>query len=118
MGYRKLLKDYIEHVQTIIGTDLIDVANYTQSLTPRARGELRLLVSELHRDPDREAPPGHNARLSAALAEGSLSLATVREMSEYLPDFTQERLSDEEFEQLLTLLARMQNETRDAELRI
>lgn len=50
MGYRKLLKDYIEHVRNTVGSDLVELAYYRKVLTKREIGELRAIRAELKRE--------------------------------------------------------------------
>ncbi|XOV82461.1 MAG: hypothetical protein ACFHXK_16570 [bacterium] len=50
MGYRKLLKGYLAHVNSIVGSDLVDLAARTQALKPREIGELRSIAAELARE--------------------------------------------------------------------
>ena len=56
MGYRRLLKDYIRHVETLTGTHLIDLAHLTRLFNNRDVGELRTLAAELRRERYGEAP--------------------------------------------------------------
>ncbi len=50
MGYRKLLKGYLAHVNDTIGSDLVELAVQKNAFKPRDLGELRSLAAELKRE--------------------------------------------------------------------
>ena len=50
MGYRKLLKGYLAHVNDTVGSDLVELAAQKKVFRPRDLGELRSIVAELKRE--------------------------------------------------------------------
>ncbi|MEE4280584.1 MAG: hypothetical protein V2I41_01485 [Pseudomonadales bacterium] len=50
MGYRKLLKGYLAHVNDTIGSDLVELAAQKNAFKPRDLGELRSVAAELKRE--------------------------------------------------------------------
>ena len=50
MGYRKLLKSYMHHVDAVLGADLVEVGAMTNALGKREIGELRAIAAELKRE--------------------------------------------------------------------
>ena len=50
MGYRRLLKDYMRHIESAIGSDFVELASLTNALGKREIGELRALAAELRRE--------------------------------------------------------------------
>lgn len=50
MGYRKLLKGYLAHVNDTIGSDLVELAAQKNAFKPRDLGELRSIAAELKRE--------------------------------------------------------------------
>lgn len=79
MGYRKLLKDYISHVEAVVGTDMIDLAALTNALSKRDIGELRSMSAELKRESFMHSlPADHDHTVKQMLENGSLQLADLR----------------------------------------
>ncbi|MCR9259618.1 MAG: hypothetical protein NXH95_07835 [Pseudomonadaceae bacterium] len=50
MGYRKLLKGYLAHVNDTVGSDLVELAAQKDAFKPRDLGELRSIAAELKRE--------------------------------------------------------------------
>ena len=50
MGYRKLLKGYMQHIDAVLGSDLVELAAMTNALRRREIGELRAIAAELKRE--------------------------------------------------------------------
>ena len=50
MGYRKLLKGYLAHVNDTVGSDLVELAAQKNAFKPRDLGELRSIAAELKRE--------------------------------------------------------------------
>ena len=79
MGYRRLLKSYLKHVEQLIGTSLVELSSASELFTKRDVGELNVLAAELAREqfrnrPTQDKPPDHGALLAAAIRSLNLSV--------------------------------------------
>ncbi len=55
MGYRQLLKKFMQEVELLLGTSLVEELALCHGLSPRELSELRVIAMEL-RDPNDEQP--------------------------------------------------------------
>ena len=78
MGYRKLLKDYMSHIDAVVGSDLVELAGLTQAFSRRELGELRTIAAELKREGYAQDEPQNYDHLVRALIEsGDITLEDV-----------------------------------------
>ena len=76
MGYRRLLKDYIRHVEAHTGAHLVDLAQHTPDFTARDVGELQALAAEIRRESyDDEIVIDYDRLLVTTLAHYGLTLS-------------------------------------------
>ncbi len=107
MGYRKLLKEYISHVEAIVGVDLIDIAALTNALSKRDIGELRSMSAELKRESFMHGlPANHNHTVRRMLDEGTLNFQQLKLLTGIDPaaHSGDDGLSDERFERFVKML--------------
>lgn len=50
MGYRSLLKIYMSYVEDVVGSNLVELAELTETFSQRELGELRTIAAETHRE--------------------------------------------------------------------
>ena len=83
VGYRKLLKDYMAHVQGVTGTTLVELGALTHAIEKRELGELRTIAAEIKRESFNSAPPENdNPVVHAMLTGGQISLTDLEELSD------------------------------------
>ncbi|MEM9620309.1 MAG: hypothetical protein AAF993_01585 [Pseudomonadota bacterium] len=107
MGYRKLLKDYMQHVEAIVGVDLVELAALTNALNKRDLGELRTMSAELSRESFMERlPTDQNHIVHDMLQHGTLQLSDLPLLNgiNAAPQGNEVSLSDEQFQQFVHLL--------------
>ena len=75
MGYRKLLKEYMAHVQGVTGSNLVELGALTHAIEKRELGELRTIAAEIKRESfNNTLPTNDNTLVHAMLASGQLTL--------------------------------------------
>ena len=84
MGYRKLLKDYMSHIEAVTGSDFVELASLTNALDKRELGELRTIAAELKRErfnPEASANRDHVVR--ELLEQGHISLQQLANVQRF-----------------------------------
>jgi len=102
MGYRRLLKDYMRHIESAIGSDFVELASLTNALGKREIGELRTLAAELRRESFTSTPSNsYNHLVHELLAEGRITLDQLDSIEGIEPATDSEDLPEEVFRRIL-----------------
>lgn len=102
MGYRRLLKDYMRHIESAIGSDFVELASLTNALGKREIGELRALAAELRRESFTSTPSNnYNHLVHELLAEGRITLDQLDSIEGIEPATDSEDLPEEVFRRIL-----------------
>ena len=111
MGYRRLLKDYIRHVETLTGSHLIDLAEPTQRFTGRGIGELKALAAEIRREAfsdDAVDSMDYDRLLVEVLAHFGLTIDFLRHAG--FADHLGQSINPQTFHQMFAAVLRRANE--------
>ena len=102
MGYRKLLKDYMSHIDAVVGSDLIELGALTNAFSKRDIGELRALAAELKRDVyTRKKPTNYDEMVRQLLIEEEINLEQLGEICGIEVGSEDEHLTTEQFRRIL-----------------
>ncbi len=114
MGYRRLLKDYISHVEAIVGVDLIDIAALTNALNKRDIGELRTVTAELKRESFMHGlSTDHNHTIKRLLDEGKLTYPDLKHLTGIEPaSDPDDELTDERLERMIEVILSAQDNNK------
>lgn len=105
MGYRRLLKDYMRHIETTIGSDVVELASLTSALGKRDIGELRAIAAELRRESYTSTPnSNYNHLVRKLLQQGRINLEQLSNIEGIDPANSDEVLTDETFQRILLTL--------------
>ena len=102
MGYRKLLKQYMDHIEGLIGTDLVEMAPLAGTLDKRSIGELRALAAERSRErQSNEMLNPYAAAVKGMLYNGEISIEQLASVEGIEADSDDEPMAVETFQRLL-----------------
>ncbi len=106
MGYRRLLKSYMHHVNAVLDTDLVELAAMTNALTKRDVGELRAIAAEIKRESFSESDGAtYDHVVHDMLKSGQIRVEQLAAIEGLEVGAEDETLSDDTFQRiLLTLL--------------
>jgi len=105
MGYRKLLKDYMRHIEAAIGTDLVELATLTNAMGKRDIGELRAIAAELKRESFNDSQAhDYNHMVHTLLVQGKLTVDQLGNIEGIDPGDDNEALPEETFQRILLTL--------------
>lgn len=105
MGYRKLLKDYMRHVEATIGTNLVELATLTNAMGKRDIGELRAIAAELKRDSFTARPArNYDHIVYSLLMQGKIALEQLGNIEGIDPGDDDEAMPEEKFQRILLTL--------------
>ena len=106
MGYRKLLKKYIAHVDALVGNDLIEVAALTNAMNKRDLGELRTLAAELQRDSfANKATNEYHVIIRSMVSSGTVNLEDLGRVKGIEAGEADEAMPEEKFRRIVKTLA-------------
>ena len=110
MGYRRLLKDYMAHINSVVGSDLVELAGLTQAFSRRELGELRTIVAELKREGYAEHEPQNYNHLVRALIEaGIVSLDEIASAEKFEETLIESPVTEDVVRQTLLEATRRQH---------
>ena len=113
MGYRQLLKEYMEHVNGVLGTDLVELATVTSTMGKRNIAELRVLASEINRESFKSKPgPHHNQVVQTLLLHGEINLEQLANIEGVDPSDAGDEMSEEAFKRALLTLIEFSDATK------
>ena len=105
MGYRRLLKSYMHHVNAVLDTDLVELAAMTNALNKRDVGELRAIAAELKRESfDETAGATYDHIVREMLQAGEIRVEQLASIEGLEVGSDDETLSDETFQRILITL--------------
>jgi hypothetical protein len=105
MGYRKLLKDYMRHIEAAIGTDLVELATLTNAMSKRDIGELRAIAAELKRESFSERPVhNYDHLVHSMLLQGKISVEQLGNIEGIEPGDDDEAIPEDKFQRILLTL--------------
>ncbi len=105
MGYRRLLKSYMHHVNAVLGTDLVELAAMTNALHKRDVGELRTVAAELKRASfDESAGATYDHVVREMLQAGQIRVEQLAAIEGLEVGADDETLSDDMFRRILITL--------------
>ncbi len=116
MGYRKLLKEYMHHVDAVLGSDLVELAAMTNALSKRDIGELRVIAAELKRDSFTEQlNADYDHVVHSMLKDGQIRVEQLAGIDGLEVGDEDEVMSPEAFQRILLTLLALASDDDDAE---
>ncbi len=115
MGYRKLLKGYMHHVNAVLGSDLVELAAMTNALNKRDIGELRAIAAELRRDSfSDQQENNYDHVVHEMLQDGQIKVDQLAGIDGLEVGDDNEMLSPEAFRRILLTLLELASSDNDA----
>ncbi|MEM7099325.1 MAG: hypothetical protein AAF541_13770 [Pseudomonadota bacterium] len=114
MGYRILLKKYINHINELVGSDLVEIAAITNAMKKRELGELRTLAAEIKREPlDNSNATQYRKIVRSLVDRGVVSLEELDQVHGIEPQESEQAIPDEQFRRILiALVASLDSKTK------
>ena len=109
MGYRTLLAEYMRHVEDVVGTNLVEIAALTNSVSARDLGELRTIAAQMRRDShEDDSEKNLNEVVHQLLLDGDLRLEQLAALRGFDPSPTAEDVPSHVFSRTLLNLVKFQ----------
>ena len=107
MGYRTLLKTYMAHVESLAGSDLVEVASITNGMSRRDLGELRAVAAELQRERHhQEEDNPYTEIVRSMVASGAIQLEALGKVKGLPMGKEDEAIPEEKFRRIIQTLTK------------
>ena len=106
MGYRELIKKYMSHVDSLVGSNLVELAAITNSVNKREMGELRSLAAELKRESFQNNHRNRYAQIIREMTQsGTIELEDLTKIKGIEANEFEESIPDDKFQRIIKTLA-------------